>query len=274
MMTINCKGKLIDFSTPRVMGILNITPDSFFDGGKYKNKTDILQQTEKMLSEGATFIDVGAYSSRPGATHISEEEELQRIVPVIELLVENFPDIVISVDTFRSEVARQTIKAGAAIINDISGGNMDANMFATIAELQVPYIVMHMLGTPQNMQQNPLYKDVTQEVIKFFADQIHNLRQLKVNDVLIDVGFGFGKTIEHNYELLKNLALFKNLDVPILAGISRKSMLYKPLHITAKTALNATTSVNTIALLNGANILRVHDVKEAVEAINIVQQLS
>lgn len=274
MMTINCKGKLIDFSTPRVMGILNITPDSFFDGGKYKNKTDILQQTEKMLSEGATFIDVGAYSSRPGATHISEEEELQRIVPVIELLVENFPDIVISVDTFRSEVARQTIKAGAAIINDISGGNMDANMFATIAELQVPYIVMHMLGTPQNMQQNPLYKDVTQEVIKFFADQIHNLRQLKVNDVLIDVGFGFGKTIEHNYELLKNLALFKNLDVPILAGISRKSMLYKPLHITAKTALNATTSANTIALLNGANILRVHDVKEAVEAINIVQQLS
>jgi dihydropteroate synthase len=274
MMTINCKGKLIDFSTPRVMGILNITPDSFFDGGKYKNESEILQQTEKMLSEGATFIDVGAYSSRPGAIHISEEEELQRIVPVIELLVENFPDIIVSVDTFRSKVAKQTINAGAAIINDISGGNMDANMFATIAELQVPYIVMHMLGTPQNMQQNPQYEDVTQEVIKFFADQIHDLRQLKVNDVLIDVGFGFGKTIEHNYELLKNLALFKNLDVPILAGISRKSMLYKPLHITAKTALNATTSANTIALLNGANILRVHDVKEAAEAINIVQQLS
>jgi dihydropteroate synthase len=274
MMTINCKGKLIDFSTPRVMGILNITPDSFFDGGKYKNESEILQQTEKMLSEGATFIDVGAYSSRPGAIHISEEEELQRIVPVIELLVENFPDIIVSVDTFRSKVAKQTINAGAAIINDISGGNMDANMFATIAELQVPYIVMHMLSTPQNMQQNPQYEDVTQEVIKFFADQIHDLRQLKVNDVLIDVGFGFGKTIEHNYELLKNLALFKNLDVPILAGISRKSMLYKPLHITAKTALNATTSANTIALLNGANILRVHDVKEAAEAINIVQQLS
>ena len=274
MLTINCKGKLIDFSTPRVMGILNITPDSFFDGGKYKNESDILQQTEKMLSEGATFIDVGAYSSRPGAAHISEEEELRRIVPVIEFLVENFPDIVISIDTFRSEVARKTIKAGAAIINDISGGNMDANMFASIAELQVPYIVMHMLGTPQNMQQNPQYKDVTQEVIKFFADQIHDLHQLKVNDVLIDVGFGFGKTIEHNYELLKNLALFKNLDVPILAGISRKSMLYKPLNITAKTALNATTSANTIALLNGANILRVHDVKEAAEAINIVQQLS
>ena len=274
MMTINCKGKLIDFSTPRVMGILNITPDSFFDGGKYKNESDILHQTEKMLTEGATFIDVGAYSSRPGAAHISEEEELQRIVPVIELLVQNFSDIVISVDTFRSEVAKQTIKAGATIINDISGGTMDANMFATIAELQVPYIVMHMLGTPQNMQQNPQYKDVTQEVIKFFADQIHKLHQLKVNDVLIDVGFGFGKTIEHNYELLKKLALFKNLDTPILAGISRKSMLYQPLNITAKNALNATTSANTIALLNGANILRVHDVKEAAEAINIVQQLT
>jgi dihydropteroate synthase len=274
MMTINCKGKLIDLFSPKVMGILNITPDSFFDGGKYKNDSDILQQTEKMLSEGATFIDVGAYSSRPGAAHISEEEELQRIVPVVELLVENFPDIIISVDTFRSEVTKQTIKAGAAIINDISGGTMDANMFATIAELQVPYILMHMLGTPQNMQQNPQYEDVTQEVIKFFADQIHTLHQLKVNDVLIDVGFGFGKTIEHNYELLKKLALFKSLDVPILAGISRKSMLYKPLNITAKTALNATTSANTIALLNGANILRVHDVKEAMEAVKIVQQLS
>lgn len=274
MMTINCKGKLIDFSTPRVMGILNITPDSFFDGGKYKNEVEILSQVEKMLTEGATFIDVGAYSSRPGAQHISEEEELKRIIPIIELLVANFPEIIISVDTFRSTVAQKSIAAGAAIINDISGGKMDANMFETISKLQVPYIIMHMLGTPKNMQHAPQYSDVTKEVTSFFAEQIYNLHQLKVNDILIDVGFGFGKTIEHNYKLLKDLTLFKKLDAPILVGISRKSMLYKPLEITAKTALNATTSANTIALLNGANILRVHDVKEAMEAVKIVTQLS
>ena len=274
MMTINCKGKLIDFSIPRVMGILNITPDSFFDGGKYKNESEILDQVKKMLAEGATFIDVGAYSSRPGATHITEEEELLRIVPIIKLLVNHFPNIIISVDTFRSKVAKKSIEAGAAIINDISGGKMDDMMFETVAKLQVPYIIMHMLGTPQNMQQNPVYEDVTKEVTSFFAAQIFKLHQLKVNDILVDVGFGFGKTTAHNYELLKNLALFKNLDAPILAGISRKSMLYKPLEITAKTALNATTSANTIALLNGANILRVHDVKEAMEAIKIVAQLS
>ena len=273
-MTLNCNGKLIDISSPKVMGILNITPDSFFDGGNYKNESDILQQVEKMLSEGATFIDVGGYSSRPGAIHISEDEELQRIVPIIELLVKHFPEIIISVDTFRSNVAKKTIEAGAAIINDISGGKMDSEMFTTIAELQVPYLIMHMLRTPQTMQQNPVYEDVTKEVISFFAAQIFKLHQLKVNDIIIDVGFGFGKTIEHNYQLLKNLALFKNLDTPILAGISRKSMLYKPLNTTPQLALNATTSANTIALLNGANILRVHDVKEAMEAIKIVQQLS
>jgi dihydropteroate synthase len=272
-MTLNCKGILIDISSPKVMGILNITPDSFFDGGKYKNETDILQQVQKMLLEGATFIDVGAYSSRPGATDISEEEELQRIVPIIKLLVHHFPEIIISVDTFRSNVAQKTIEAGAAIINDISGGKMDSEMFGTIAKLQVPYIIMHMLGTPQNMQQNPRYKDVTKEVISFFADQVFKLHQLKVNDIIIDVGFGFGKTIEHNYKLLKDLSLFKNLDAPILVGISRKSMLYKPLETTPKLALNATTSANTIALLNGANILRVHDVKEAMEAVKIVEQL-
>lgn len=274
MMTINCNKKLIDISSPKVMGILNVTPDSFFDGGKYKNETDILLQVEKMLSEGATFIDVGAYSSRPGAMHISEEVELQRIVSIVELLVQNFPEIIISVDTFRSNVAQKTIEAGAAMINDISGGKMDANMFETVAKLQVPYILMHMLGTPKNMQENPSYEDVTKEVISFFAEQLFKLHQLKVNDVLIDVGFGFGKTIEHNYELLKNLSLFKNLDAPILVGVSRKSMLYKPLEITPQLALNATTSANTIALLNGANILRVHDVKEAMEAIKIVEQLS
>ncbi|MCL4162540.1 UNVERIFIED_CONTAM: hypothetical protein GTU68_028801 [Idotea baltica] len=272
-MTINCKGTLIDLTSPKVMGILNITPDSFYDGGKYKDEITILKQVEKMLFEGATFIDVGAYSSRPGAKHISEEEELQRIVPVIDLLMKNFPEIIISVDTFRSKIAQETINSGAAIINDISGGTMDANMFETVAKLQVPYILMHMLGTPQNMQKNPVYKDVVEDIISFFAEQIFKLHQLKLNDVIIDVGFGFGKTINHNFEILKNLSLFKSLDSPILAGVSRKSMLYKTLDISAQEALNATTSANTIALLNGANILRVHDVKEAVEAVKIVEQV-
>ena len=272
-MTINCKGTLVDLSSPKVMGILNITPDSFYDGGKYKDESAILTQVEKMLFEGATFIDVGAYSSRPGAKHIAEVEELQRILPVIDLLIKNFPEIILSVDTFRSKVAIETVNAGAAIINDISGGKMDANMFETVANLQVPYVLMHMLGTPQNMQKNPVYKDVVEEIISFFAAQIFKLHQLKLNDVIIDVGFGFGKTVAHNFDILKNLSLFKNLDTPILAGVSRKSMLYKTLDISAKEALNATTSANTIALLNGANILRVHDVKEAVEAVKIVNQL-
>ena len=272
-MTINCKGTLVDVSSPKVMGILNITPDSFYDGGKYKNESEILQQVEKMLFEGATFIDVGAYSSRPGAQHISEEEELKRIIPVLTLLMKHFPDIIISVDTFRNKVANETVQVGAAMINDISGGKMDKKMFETVAHLQVPYIVMHMLGTPQNMQKNPVYKDVIQEIISFFAEQIFKLHQLKLNDVLLDVGFGFGKTNVHNFEILKNLSLFKNLDAPILAGISRKSMLYKTLDISAQEALNATTSANTIALLNGANILRVHDVKEAMEAVKIVAQV-
>jgi len=273
-MTINCKGTLIDLSSPKVMGILNITPDSFFDGGKYKNDTDILIHVKKMLVDGATFIDVGAYSSKPGAIKISEDQEIKRILPVIDLLIREFPDIIISVDTFRSKVAELSINAGAAIINDISGGNMDENMFKTVAKLQVPYIIMHMLGTPQNMQKNPIYSDITHELISFFSDKIFKLHQLKLNDIIIDVGFGFGKTIDHNFELLKNLSLFKNLDTPVLVGISRKSMLYKTLDISAQEALNATTSANTIALLNGANILRVHDVKEAVEAIKIVNKTS
>ncbi len=272
-MTINCKGKLLDLTSPKVMGILNITPDSFFDGGKYTNDHAVLVQAEKMLNEGATFIDVGAYSSRPRAKHISEEEELQRILPVIELLVKTFPDILISVDSFRSRVAKESINAGATMINDISGGQMDANMFTTVAELQVPYIIMHMQGTPQNMQQNPQYENVVTEVISFFAEQLFKLRKLKVNDVIIDVGFGFGKTLDHNYELLKNLPLFKNLEVPILTGLSRKSMLYKLLGNSPQEALNATTVANTIALLNGTHILRVHDVKEAVEAVTLVNQL-
>lgn len=274
MKSINCNGTLIDFSTPKVMGILNITPDSFFDGGKYNNQTLIINQVEKMLSEGATFIDVGAYSSRPGAKHISEEEELNRILPVIKLLTSEFSSVLISVDTFRSNVANQSIHNGASIINDISAGEMDINMFPVIAKLQVPYIIMHMQGIPQNMQKAPIYNDVVSDVLYYFSKKITELHKLGVNDIITDVGFGFGKTISHNYQLLKDLKLFKNLEVPMIVGLSRKGMLYKPLNITAEYALNATTAANTVALLNGASILRVHDVKEAIEAIKIVELLN
>ena len=273
-MTINCKGTLVDFSSPKVMGILNITPDSFFDGGKYQHTKAILTQTEKMLKEGATFIDVGAYSSRPGADHVSEEEELRRILPAVALLFREFPDIYLSIDTFRSRVAKKTIEAGAAVINDISGGNMDALMFKTIAQLQVPYILMHMQGTPQTMQHFPSYEHITTDLIQFFSEKMDELRRLQINDVIIDVGFGFGKTILHNFQLLKELHHFQTFNLPLLAGVSRKSMLYKTLNIHPNDALNATSSANTITLLHGANILRVHDVKEAVECIKIVEQLA
>jgi dihydropteroate synthase len=255
------------------MGILNCTPDSFYDGGKFNNPKAIVLQVEKMLHEGATFIDVGAYSSRPGATNISVKEELSRIVPIVELLVKTFDNILISVDTFRSTVAKNCIKAGACMVNDIAAGELDKNMFKTIGKLQVPYIAMHMQGKPQTMQSKPQYQNVTQELIYYFSKKLNELRSFGVNDVLIDVGFGFGKTIDHNYELLNNLALFKNLDAPVLVGLSRKSMLYKPLNLKPETALNATIAAQTIALLKGANILRVHDVKEAVETIKIVELL-
>jgi len=274
MKSINCNGKLVDLSSPKVMGILNITPDSFFDGGKYSDKQAILSKVKKMLNDGATFIDVGAYSSRPGAKHISEEEELHRIIPVLKLLIQTFPQILISVDTFRSNVANECIKNGACIINDISAGSLDKNMFPTIAKLQVPYIIMHMQGSPQNMQQNPTYKDVTQELLFYFSKKLVELRNLGINDIVADVGFGFGKTVEHNYQLLKNLERFKNLEIPLLAGLSRKSMLFKPLGISPEQALNATTSANTIALQNSASILRVHDVKEAIETIKIFELLN
>jgi dihydropteroate synthase len=274
MGSINCNGTLIDLSAPKVMGILNCTPDSFFDGGKYKDLNAIVNQVEKMLNEGATFIDVGAYSSRPGAKHISEEEELDRILPVIKLLKSEFSAILISIDTFRSQVANQCIHHGACIINDISAGDMDANMFPVIAKLQVPYIMMHMQGTPQNMQKKPIYNDVVSDVLYYFSKKIAELHKLGLNDIITDVGFGFGKTVSHNYQLLKHLDLFKKLDAPMLVGMSRKGMLYKPLGITAETALNATTAANTVALLNGASILRVHDVKEAIEAVKIVELLN
>ena len=273
MYSINCNGKLIDLSSPKIMGILNVTPDSFFDGGKYTSEKNIITQVEKMLLEGATFIDIGAYSSRPGAKSISEEEELNRVLPVITYLIKSFPKIIISIDTFRSNVAKQCVLNGAAIINDISAGSLDKAMFKTVAELQIPYIIMHMQGTPENMQFKPTYQNIVQELLFYFSDKIAQLRKLGVNDIITDVGFGFGKTLEHNYQLLHNLQMFQNLDIPNLAGISRKSMLYKPLLIEPQSALNATTSANTIALMNGANILRVHDVKEAMECIKIVDLL-
>ena len=272
-MNINCKGKLIDLSTPKVMGILNLTPDSFYDGGKYHSEKEILLHTEKMLLEGATFIDIGAYSSRPDAKHISEKEELLRLIPILETIIQHFPEIFISIDTFRSEVARQSVEIGACMINDISAGNLDKQMFKTIAKLQVPYIMMHMKGTPQSMQQNVIYNDLIKDIIYFFSMKINQLRALDVNDIILDVGFGFSKTLDQNYELLNNLNLFNHLELPILSGISRKSMLYKYLNISPEEALNATTVTNTIAILQGSNILRVHDVKEAIETIKIVNKL-
>ena len=272
-MTINCKGQLIDLSTPKVMAILNLTPDSFYDGGQYKNEDDILNQVETYLNEGATFIDIGAYSSRPSATHISEQEELDRIFPIVELLVKNFPEIVISIDTFRSEVAKQCIEAGACMINDISAGNLDDNMIPTVGDLQVPYIMMHMKGTPQNMKQNTSYSNLMKEILFYFSERIALSKKHGINDIIIDPGFGFSKTTEHNYEVLNSLELLKITDCPILVGMSRKSMIYNKLKTSAKEALNGTSILNTIALQKGASILRVHDVKEAMECITLVQSL-
>jgi dihydropteroate synthase len=272
-MFINCKGKLIDLSTPRVMGILNITPDSFYDGGRNKRLQDYLRHTEKMLQEGATFIDVGAYSSRPGAVNISEEEELNRIIPVIEALIKEFPKSILSIDTFRSEVAKACVEGGAAIINDISAGKLDEQMMETIGKLQVPYIMMHMKGTPQDMKELNQYDNLVEDVLFYFSERIARARSFGINDPIIDPGFGFAKNISQNFELLKHLDLFNNLDLPILAGISRKSLIYKTLETGPEEALNGTTVLNTVSLAKGAHILRVHDVKEAVECVKLTGQL-
>jgi len=272
-MYINCKGHLIDLDRPRVMGILNLTPDSFYDGGKYKSASEILAQVEKMLKEEATFIDIGAYSSRPGAIHISQEEELSRLLPVLQLMIQEFPDALVSVDTFRSHVASEAIQSGACMINDISGGSLDQDMFSTIAKHQVPYVLMHMVGTPQNMQQNVHYENLVKDIIFYFSQKVFELRKLGVNDIILDPGFGFSKTLDQNFELLQKLELFSGMDLPVLVGLSRKSMLYKLFDINANSALNATTSANTIALMKGAGILRVHDVKEAMETITIFEKM-
>lgn len=255
------------------MGILNVTPDSFYDGGRFKEESSILNQVECMLTEGATFIDVGAYSSRPGAEHVSETEELKRILPIVDVLVKQFPEIVLSIDTFRSEVAKQCIEAGAAMINDISAGILDDKMMETVGKLQVPYVMMHMKGTPKTMQQHTDYDDLLKDIIYYFSERIAEAKTHKIIDMIIDPGFGFSKTLEQNYELLSRLELLKMIEKPMLVGVSRKSMIYKLLKTTPEHALNGTSSLNTIALLKGAKILRVHDVKEAMECVTLINQL-
>lgn len=259
---------------PTIMGILNVTPDSFFDGGKYSNEGLIIEQVSKMINDGAKIIDIGGYSTRPNAKHIEEKEEINRVLPIISIISKTFPNIIISIDTFRSKVAKRAIENGAHIINDISGGSIDPNMFSTASELDVPYILMHIKGTPQNMQNNPSYKDVVKEVKEYFTNKINQLNQLGVNNIILDLGFGFGKTIDHNYQLLNALGQFNSFDLPILTGVSRKSMINKVLNTKPEEALNGTSVLNTIALMKGTKILRVHDVKEANECIKLVEKLN
>jgi dihydropteroate synthase len=268
-MTINCKGLLVDLSTPKVMGILNVTPNSFFDGGKYKNEIEILSQVEKMLLDGATFIDIGAYSSKPNAEFVSEQEEISRIIPVVNLILKHFPETIISIDTFRSEVAKASIESGAAIINDIAAGNLDDKMFKIIAKYNVPYIMMHMRGNPQTMQTLTEYDDIVKEMLFYFSEKVAVARSFGINDLIIDPGFGFAKTITQNYEVFQKMELFNIMELPLLVGISRKSMIYKTLETTIENSLNGTTVLNTLAMTKGAKILRVHDVKEAMECVTL-----
>ena len=270
MNTFNIEGKILDLSTVKVMGILNITTDSFFDGGKYLIKNKILEKCKKMLLEGASIIDIGAQSSRPGAKPIHFETEKKRLLTAISDVKQHFPDIIISVDTYNAEIARLCLLNGADMINDISAGEMDKKMFEVVADLDVPYIMMHMQGTPDIMQENPQYKNVVDDILIFFAKKIKQLKNKGFQKIIIDPGFGFGKTLQHNYQLLNNLEKFKKCGFPIIVGVSRKSMIYNLLDTTAENALNGTTVANVVALQNGANILRVHDVKQAVECIKIV----
>jgi dihydropteroate synthase len=272
-MTLNCNGQLIDLNTPKVMGILNVTPDSFYDGGRFKDEKSVLNQVEKLLKEGAAFIDIGAYSSRPGADFVSEEEELKRLIPIVNAVVNNFPESLISIDSFRSGVIKTAIESGAAIVNDISGGQQDPLMFEVVGALDVPYIMMHMRGTPQTMQQMTDYSDVIKEVYSYFSKRIELAKTHQIKDVILDLGFGFSKTLEQNFELLGMLDYYKNLNLPILAGVSRKSMIYKTLNTTADQALNGSTALHMVALQKGAKLLRVHDVKEAMECIQLYEML-
>lgn len=272
-MTINCRGKLINFNTPKVMGVINSTPNSFYAGSRKTSAEDILKQAESMLAAGATFLDLGGYSTQPGAPRISETEELNRVLPAIDLILKNFPGALISVDTFRAQVADQSVAAGAAMINDISAGNLDPKMMQTAARHQVPYIMMHTRGTPQNMKELDTYENLLQDILFYFSQKIKMARDLGINDIIIDPGLGFAKNIKQNFELLNKMELFENLQLPILAGLSRKSMIYKTLETTAAEALNGTSILNTIALTKGASILRVHDVKEAIECVKLFNKL-
>lgn len=273
-MTINCAGKLVDLSTPKIMGILNVTPDSFYDGGVHNSDKKILKHVEKMLNDGAVFIDIGAYSSRPNGTNIDENEELNRVVPALELVNNKFPDTIISIDTFRSKVAETCLNSGASIINDISAGEMDKKMMEIVGKYKVPYIMMHMKGNPQNMIRKTNYEDMLKEIIKYFSKKINQAVSYKINDMIIDPGFGFAKDLKQNYDLLSNIDLLKILDKPIMVGISRKSMIYQSLKTNAKESLNGTTVLNTVSLIKGASILRVHDVKEANECIKLISALN
>ncbi len=270
MTRLNCGSHLLDLSSPVVMGILNLTPDSFFDGGRYPDTASRISQVEKMIGDGASIIDIGAVSTRPKAIPVSQEEELARLIPVIDMLCREFPAMIFSADTFRAEVARAAVEHGAGMINDVYGGRFGAAMLETVATLKVPYVLMHMKGTPENMQDNPGYSDVFAEVSYFFEQQLARCRDKGVLQVILDPGFGFGKNTEHNFTLLSRFDEFRSEGVPLLAGLSRKSMINKVLHATPENALNGTTVLNTIALLKGADILRVHDVKEAVEAVRLV----
>ncbi len=273
-MTLNCNGKLINLSEPKVAGILNVTPDSFYDGGKYISENTLLKRIKQLAEEKADIIDVGAFSSRPGADFISEKEERKRLHFALELIRKELPGSVLSVDTYRSEIAKFVVKNfNVDIINDISGGNFDGNMFETIAKLQVPYVCMHMQGTPEKMQNNPQYKDVVKDLLKYFSEKIEQAKKIGINDFIIDPGFGFGKTIEHNYQILKKLELFQMLERPLLVGLSRKSMIYKLNNETPQEALAGTIALNMTALQKGANILRVHDVKEAKQLITVYLKL-
>jgi dihydropteroate synthase len=272
-LSINCNGDLVDLTTPKVMGIINVTPDSFYDGGKFKDEKSLLKQAEKMLVDGADFIDVGAYSSRPGANFVSEIEELKRITPIVKLIINSFPNCKISIDSFRSKVINECVGMGASISNDISAGKLDPMMMETVGKLNIPYIMMHMRGTPKTMQNKTNYKNIVNQVFEYFSERISTAKHHKINDIIIDVGFGFAKTIEQNYVLLKNLNYFNNLNYPILTGISRKSMIYNLLDCTSSEALNGTTALNMVALVNGSKILRVHDVKQAVECVYLYNAL-
>jgi len=269
MFTLNCKGRLLVIEKPLVMGIINATPDSFFGGSRFNGVDEIVTTAENMLNDGADIIDIGGQSTRPGSELISAEEEIERIVPAIKAIANKLPNAFISIDTFYSTVAMAAVDAGATIVNDISAGSMDNKMIKTVAELKVPYVLMHMKGTPQTMQQNTRYENVTREVLDFFILKTNELKNAGIVDIIIDPGFGFAKKINQNFQLLKNLSVFKMLDKPIMLGISRKSTIYKTLEINADDALNGTTVLNTIGLMNGASILRVHDVKEAKEAVKL-----